>query len=626
MSSDQQEFQFEPIKGYPHLNWKGKQPYTSTQYFPAQSRECIGEEQDGWINRLYWGDNLQVMSHLLKEFRGKIDLIYIDPPFDSKADYKKQIELRGKSTTSDFTTFEDKQYGDIWSNDEYLQFMFERLIVIRELLSNKGLLWVQCDPTRGHYIKILLDEVFGNNNFINHISRKRTFAHGDIGQGAKHLGRITDFILLYQKSDAAKINEIYTPYEQSYIDKTFSYKDSDGRRWQSVSLTAPGGEIKGNPRYAFLGVTRFWQYSQKNMNELLEQGKIFQSKPGMVPRKKMYLDESKGIPLQDIWTDIVPVQGVSNENENYPTQKPEALLERIIKASSNPGDLIFDCFMGSGTTQAVAMRLGRRFIGADINLGAIQTTMKRLTKIKKEIDADLPIDEKRYTSFRIYNVNNYDFFNNPVQAKDLLIEALGIQKFETNSYYDGSRDGRMIKILPINRIASKVDISALITNLPYKEFEEKKDKNPHEAVLQITLVCMGHEPDLKAEMEKQLANYKIDVEIEDILRNKDVLELKREAEADIQRKGSKLIIRKFYPLNLMQKLSLERTTVSDWKELVDSVMIDFNFDEVEMQPSVIDIPEKNGLVKGEYDIPKDAGRIKVKITDLISESFETVLE
>ena len=207
----------------------------------------------------------------------------------------------------------------------------------------------------------------------------------------------------------------------------------------------------------------------------------------------------------------------------------------------------------------------------------------------------------------------------------MLIEALGIQKHDSNSHYDGNKDGRMVKIMPINRIASKADISAFIANLPYTKFEEIKNKNPRETVEKFTLVCMGHEPDLKAELEKQLASYNIDVEIVDILRNEAVLELKREAEADIQRVDNKVIIKKFYPMNLMQKLSLDRTTVNNWKELVDSVMIDFNYDQVEMQPVIFDIPDKNKLVKGEYEIPRDAGRIRIKITDLISESYETEL-
>jgi len=575
LSSEQQIFDFEPIKGFPYIHWKGKQPYKSTQYFPAQCKECIGEEQDGWINRLYWGDNLQVMSHLMKEFRGKIDLIYIDPPFDSKADYKKKIELRGKETKSDFSTFEDKQYNDIWSNDEYLQFMYERLILMKELLSDKGSIYLHCDWHKSHHLRMIMDEIFGVDNFINEIVWSyRTGGIPSTGYARKH-----DTILFYVKSLDYTFN---VQYEKSYIptlaNRTFA-KDELGAKVDDEGC--PNCGLKGQ-----------W-YKMSS--------------------------------VRDIW-EITALFRNSQEREDYPTQKPETILDRIIKASSNIGDIVFDCFMGSGTTQAVAMKLGRRFIGADINLGAIQTTMKRLSKVKKEIITSFTGDEKRYTGFKIYNVNNYDFFNNPAQAKDLLIEALGIQKHDSNSCYDGAKDGRMVKIMPINRIASKADISAFTANLPYSTFEKRKDNNPHEPVEKFLLVCMGHEPGLKAELEKQLANYKIDVEIRDILRDEAVLELKREAEADVQRVGNKLIIKKFYPMNLMQKLNLERTTVSDWKELVDSVLIDFNYDQVEAQWQVFDIPDKNGFVKGEYEIPKDAGRIKVKITDLISESYETELE
>jgi len=577
LSSEQQIFDFEPIKGFPYIHWKGKQPYKSTQYFPAQCKECIGEEQDGWINRLYWGDNLQVMSHLMKEFRGKIDLIYIDPPFDSKADYKKKIELRGKKVESDFSTFEDKQYEDIWSNDEYLQFMYERLILMKELLSDKGSIYIHCDWHKSHHLRMLMDEVFGFENFINEI----VWWYPSGSDPSKCFNRKHDIIYWYVKNRSNynfNFDAVSIPYTQEQLDR-FKETDPDGKKF-------------------------YW-----NKNPRGETVKTYMK---------------SGIGEYDVWN--IGIDAILIRNLNYPTSKPPKLLERIIKASSNPGDIVFDCFMGSGTTQAVAMKLGRRYIGADINLCAIQTTMKRLSKLKKEIDTSLEIDVKRHTSFKIFNVNNYDFFNNPVQAKELLIEALGIQKHDSNSCYDGTKDGRMVKIMPINRIASKADISAFTVNLPYSTFEKRKDNNPHEPVEKFLLVCMGHEPGLKAELEKQLANYKIDVDIRDILRDEAILELKREAEADVQRVGSKLVIKKFYPMNLMQKLNLEHTSVSDWKELVDSVLIDFNYDQVEAQWQVFDIPDKNGFVKGEYEIPKDAGRIKVKITDLISESYETELE
>ena len=310
-----------------------------------------------------------------------------------------------------------------------------------------------------------------------------------------------------------------------------------------------------------------------------------------------------------------------SERVGYPTQKPEALLERIIKASSDPGDLVFDCFMGSGTTQAVAMKLGRRFIGADINLGAIQTTTKRLLSVADELKESGNAEDK-YTGFEVYNVNNYDFFRNPVEARDLLIQALEIQPFPQGSIWDGELDGRMVKIMPVNRISTKADLKELLANLPYKTYEKRKEQNPNQPVERITIVCMGHEADLAAALEEELAEYKIDVQVVDILRDKQDLQLKRDSEAEIVREGDKLVIRAFYPMNLMQKLSLQKEYVEDWRQLVDSIMIDWNYDGVVMQPSVTDVPGKNEMVKGIYDIPESSGTIKVKITDLLSESLE----
>ena len=609
------------IKGFPELRWTGKRPYKSTQYYPAQLRETYGEDQNGWMNKIFWGDNLQVMSHLLKEYRGQIQLIYIDPPFDSRADYKKQIKIKNKTAIGDTSSFEEKQYSDIWTNDEYLQFMYERIILIRELLSDTGMLFLECDPTRGHYIKIILDEIFGQDNFVNQIIWKRTFSHGDMGQGAKHLGRLHDNIFLYRKSSNVKLNTVYTPYSEKYINDFYKYTDESGRKYRLVSLLGPGGAAKGNPFYEFLGVSRYWVHSKAKMQELYEKGIIIQTKPGSVPQKKRYLDEAPGVPLQDIWVDIAAVQGGALENQNYPTQKPEALLERIIQLGSNPGDIVFDCFMGSGTTQAVAMKLGRRFIGADINLGAIQTTTKRLVGVANELNTQMQ-EETKYTGFEVYNVNNYDFFRNPVEARDLLIQALEIQPFPQSNVWDGELDGRMVKIMPVNRIATKADLKELLANLPYATYEKRKEENPNQPVEHMTIVCMGHEPDLKGSLEQELSNYKVDVQILDVLRDKADLQLKRDSEAEIVREGNKLVIREFFPMNLMQKLSLQKEYVEEWRQLVDSVMIDWNYDGAVMQPRTIDIPEKNGLVKGVYDIPEDAGTIKVKITDLLSESLE----
>jgi hypothetical protein len=222
----------------------------------------------------------------------------------------------------------------------------------------------------------------------------------------------------------------------------------------------------------------------------------------------------------------------------------------------------------------------------------------------------------------VYNVNNYEFFRNPIEAKALLIEALEIQPYPSGNVWDGELDGRMVKIMPVNRIATKADLEGLKANLPYKTYDKRRDEIPNKPVECITLVCMGHEPDLKAALEAGVSGHKIDVQIVDVLRDKADLRLKREAEADIAKEGDRLVIRAFYPLNLMQKMSLQRDSVDEWRQLVESVMIDWNYDGAVMQPSIIDVPDKDELVKGVYSVPTDAGTIKVKITDLLSESLE----
>src|SRR5258708_2226711 len=190
-----EEYKFEPIRGYPMLHWAGKRPFTSTQYYPAQHKETYGPEIDGWRNKIYWGDNLQVMSHLLKEYRGKVKLIYIDPPFDSKADYTRKITVRGKSVENDRSVFEEKQYTDIWTNDEYLQFMYERLILLKELLADDGSIYVHCDFHKAHHLRSILDEVFGENKFVNEI----VWAYTRFARPVPFFPRVHDTILLYQK-------------------------------------------------------------------------------------------------------------------------------------------------------------------------------------------------------------------------------------------------------------------------------------------------------------------------------------------------------------------------------------------------------------------------------------------
>ena len=439
-----------------------------------------------------------------------------------------------------------------------------------------------------------MDEIFGQERICNEI----VWGYRIQGVGKAFWGRKHDTILYYSKTSdyLFKAEKEDVIYEKPFIDTLVESPD----------------------------MSRLTQRDKDDIIDSIRNNNPLKDKYKGLIFNKHYAN----VYVRDIWDcDYTkPIISGSKAYLNYPTQKPEGLLERIIKASSNPGDLIFDCFMGSGTTQAVAMKLGRRFIGADINLGSIDTTVKRLNKIASELNATIQ-EEQKYTGFEVYNVNNYDVFRNPIQAKDLLVEALELQPLPNNELYDGEKDGRMVKIMPVNRIATRADLNELITGFPREKFDKRKAENPNKAVEEITLVCMGHEPDLGASLKLQMKaeGYNIDVEVLDILRDKVNLEFRRDSEADVQIEGDRLVIREFFPMNLLQKLSLEKTDVGEWRELVDSIKIDFNYDGAVFTPSVIDVPEGSEFVKGSYKIPADSGTIKVKITDLLSESCEVTI-
>lgn len=555
-----EEYKFEPIKGYPMLNWRGKRPFTSTQYYPAQLKEVHGKDIDGWRNKIFWGDNLQVMSHLLRNFRGKIDFIYIDPPFDSKADYSKTIRIRSRSAKTEKSNFEEKQYADIWTNDEYLQFMFERLSIIRELMSPSATIMVHLDWHKSHQIRCMLDEIFGPSNFLNEI------------------------IWHYYNKMQGNINRFASNH-----DNIFWYRKGDGFHFDKIreEREKPVTQIK-----------RVWSSeTQSLVNAKDENGKV------------IYI-ESTHRTVDDVWRMSMLQPADKIEPTGYPTQKPEALMERILKAAAPKGGLVFDAFAGSGSLLAVAAKTGRRFIGADINLGAIQTMTKRLLAIESS------------AGLESFNVNNYDIFRNPAEAKQLLIDALELQVLDAHGVFDGEKDGRMVKIMPVNRIATKADLGELVAGFDQKLFQRRQDEKPNQPVEKILLVCMGHEADLKAELELQAKPFRIDVEVVDILRDKSQIEFKRDSEAKISIRDGELVIENFYPMNLLQKLSLQQEQVGEWRELVDSVMVDWNYDGAVLQPTIVDVPGKDDFVIGRYKVPADAGTIRVKITDLLSESWE----
>jgi adenine-specific DNA-methyltransferase len=367
--------------------------------------------RDDWRNQLIWGDNKLVMASLLKDFKGEIDLIYIDPPFDVGADFTMNISVGDEIDTidKDQSLLEMVAYRDMWGKgtDSYLYMMYERLTLMRDLLKDTGLLFVHLDETVSHYVKVILDDIFGTGCYVNSITWKRSDAHSDIGQGAKHLGRICDTIFLYVKTTEKQTwNMQYTPLPDSTVEKWYRHvEEVTGRKYNKADITGPGGATKGNPVYEWKGITRAWRFNKKRMEELENEGRLIYSESGMVYLKR-YLDESKGVPLQDLWDDIKMLRGIhgSSEMMGYKTQKPESLLERIVLLGSNEGGLVADFFCGSGTTGAVAEKLGRRWIMADLGRFAIHTSRKRLIELQRKLNAE----NKSYRSFDVYNLGRYE--------------------------------------------------------------------------------------------------------------------------------------------------------------------------------------------------------------------------
>lgn len=364
---------------------------------------------DDFRNMLIWGDNKLVMASLLKDFKGKIDLIYIDPPFDVGADFTMDLPLgdEGDTIEKDQSTLEMVAYRDMWGKgtDSYLQMIYDRVIFARELQRDRGLIFLHVGWLVSHHVKAVLDDVFGSSRFLNQIIWKRQAAHSDIGQGAQHLGRLHDVILLYSKGDSFTWNMQYEPYSQDYLDKFYKHVEAgSGRKYALDNTSGPGGASKGNPYFEFRGVTKYWRYSRERMDQLFREGRLEQSKSGGDWRYKRYLDEMPGVPLQDLWSDVPAIQSQSLEGTGYATQKPERLLERIIKLCSNEGDLIADFFCGSGTTGAVAERLGRRWLMADLGRFAIHTSRKRLIELQRQLHSQ----GKPYRAFDLYNLGRYE--------------------------------------------------------------------------------------------------------------------------------------------------------------------------------------------------------------------------
>lgn len=564
------------VKGRPMLHWVGKKPLDKVKHFPAQLRETVSVEKppaepsyDAFVksgyNLLFHGDNKEILSCLLiAGFRGKVDLIYGDPPFDSAADYVRQVQLRGQSAkwkAAGHTAIESVQYEDIWANDNYLQFMYERLILLRELLSEQGSLYLHCDWHKSHHLRFLLDEVFGAENFINEIVWCYT---GPGTSDMRQFNRKHDTILWYAK----------------------------GANWtfHGDAIRLPYKDPNQKPRKAFDTGGAFGEDSIKKMQER-----------GKIP--------------ETWWTDIAIAVRSRKENMNFPTQKPEALLERIIKASSNEGSIVLDCFCGSGTTAAVAESLGRRWIVADLNKGAIQTTIKRIQKVIRAKNGDLAKQNGR--GLIHYRVNNYDFAKQN-GFKKIIISKYGIQKDNGDLFFDGVVDGQLAKIIDMNRPLNRLDIQIIKDEIAQNRPEEIRD---------IVVFCNGAELGIVAELaqEKSPINR---IRVCDIQEDGVIAERPAEADVRIHKKGKKALVEivDYISPTILARLEVDRTLfeeqVGDYRAQIDCVLMDTDYDGQCFRIVESDLPKKKtDLIKGEYELrlPRVGAKVAVKIVDMLGE-------
>jgi adenine-specific DNA-methyltransferase len=452
--------------------------------------DARGRQMKGWTNKLIWGDNKLILSSLKNgpmrdeiENQGGLKLIYIDPPFDVGADFSMDIEVGdgGDTFTKRPGILEEIAYRDTWGKgaDSFISMIYERLILMRDLLAEDGSIYVHCDRRVNAFIRLVLDECFGSSNFVNEITWKRaTTVKGNTGQGSKYFDTNTDTIFAYAKTDGYVFNSQYGPYSQEYIDDFYKHVDpKTNRRYQLISMTAPGDVAKGNPSYEVMGVTRAWRYTEEKMRAYIAKGEVVQTAPGNVPRRKLYLDEGLGVPVQTLWDDIKALSSQSAERVGYPTQKPETLAERIIKTSSNPGDLVADFFAGSGSTAAVAEKLGRKWIATDLGKFAIHTTRKRMIGVQRQLKAD----GKDYRAFELLNLGRYERQHyvgvNPnlreaekqqqLEAKeaaflDLILRAYRAEKVTGYPAFHGKKAGRLVSVGPVNLPVTRLFVEEII--------------------------------------------------------------------------------------------------------------------------------------------------------------------
>ena len=650
-------------KGRPFLQWVGKKPLERVQAFPARLTEHFdptsqgpdplvsptADQNEPWRNLLFYGDNKEALAWLLaKGYRGQVDLVYIDPPFDSGADYVRKVGLRGTRGSLKGTAHslaEQVQYEDIWANDAYLQFMYERLLLLRELLAETGSLWLHCDWHRSHQLRCLMDEVFGADNLQNEIIWQRTDPHND---AKSRLGWIHDTILWYAKDRNQAVynwEDVTVPLSEAALreynlvempDGSIVPYDADdqdqekGRRFKRNDCTYKGTDT--SRQFEWRGARpspkRVWPYkSPEEMDAAVERGEFYLRNPekGVARCKVSYLDdrEDEGQVLQTIWTDTGRMKG----GVEYPTEKPPSLLRRAVKAASNPGDLVLDCFVGSGTTVRAAQELGRRWIGCDINKGAVQTTSKRLSALVEEqaqtLDLDPPTPSR---AFGLYQVNNYDLQLRHQDAQAIAAEHVGVERTRTDAFFDGTLGADWAKLIPFTRPLTALDVE-----------EVRREVKRREGGRDVAVVALGVEPEARNAIDQ---NNRLLPEGGGRIRLVDLragdryggLLTHEPAAADVRfdRDGGtvQVDVREFVSPTILKRLGLDtedlgvHPQVEDWRGTVDYVLIDTDYDGETFVVRVQDIPDnRRDTVLGAYTIPgvSPDAVVAIKIVDMLGE-------
>jgi site-specific DNA-methyltransferase (adenine-specific)/adenine-specific DNA-methyltransferase len=484
------------------LVWNGKSREVCTTVLPFQSLEHIdepreetksqedlfdsrGRQQKGWTNKLIWGDNKLILSSLKAgalrqqiEDAGGLKLIYIDPPFDVGADFSMDIEIGGETFHKEANLLEQIAYRDTWGRgaDSFISMIYERLILMRDLLAEDGSIYVHCDWRVNAYLRLALNEVFGTDCFQNEITWRRTRTHND----ATTWAAIADTILFYSRSDSHIWNPQFNDQSEEDIETRYRFKDADGRRYRLGPIDSPNP--RPNMMYTWKGFAppkKGWRYSREKMAELDKSNRIwYPDSLDKRPATKLYLDDSQGALVGTVWTEFSAVQASARERVDYPTQKPEALLERIVKASSNEGDLVADFFVGSGTTAAVAEKLGRKWIATDLGKFGIHTTRKRLIGVQRELKAA----EKPFRAFEVLNLGRYErqaYLNvggrlsgaqkeqalarKEHEFRDLILRAYKALPLEGETFFHGKNGGRLVVVGPINLPVGRLFVEEVIT-------------------------------------------------------------------------------------------------------------------------------------------------------------------